>query len=393
MIKPTNNTKVRIVIIFTVLIPIFLAISLWSEKSIDAHSRDFAAYWQAGHMILSGQDVYNSQEWVTERSLQGTAPHSEPTFQYPLPFAILMSPLGLLSVGVAFVLWMLIGEIAILISIFILFTFYPKRSMLFELLVIASAFLFRPTFYVIFSGQVLTEILLFITLSTYLFSKEKWLYGGLIASLTILKPSLGVPFLILIGIWLILKKRWAAITGIASGGLLLWGVGTLYNSHWVMDFLTIGRYSFDKYYGMQTTVWGVAGLILKASKWKVATGIVGVCVVLAITGYFVMDKKVKDNPFRIIATLIPAILLIAPYSWNYEQILLIIPIVYILIILSSSHGEMKATLFSLSMISFAIIMVLIANTQGHDVWSILVSGVIWTLMLFVPRFYPAIEAK
>jgi hypothetical protein len=33
MIKPANKTKVRIVIIFAMLIPIFLAISLWSEST------------------------------------------------------------------------------------------------------------------------------------------------------------------------------------------------------------------------------------------------------------------------------------------------------------------------------------------------------------------------
>ena len=257
--------------------------------------------------------------------------------------------------------------------------------MIFEILVIVSVFVFRPTFFVIFSGQILAEILLFITLSSYVFSKEKWLYGGLIASLTTLKPSLGVPFLILLSIWLISKKRWKSITGIVAGGIILWGIGAIYNSHWVNEFLKTGSYILDKYIGMQTTVWGLSGLIIKASNWRVATGFVGICIVLAITGYFVFNNKTKDNPFLQIATLIPTTLLIAPYSWNYDQFLLIIPIFYILLILSSTHGDMKAALFSLSIISFTIFIFLIASILGHDVWSVLVSGLIWILMLLIPR--------
>lgn len=344
-------------------------------------------------MIFSGQNVYDSQEWLTERALLGTALHSEPMLQYPLPFAILVAPLSLLPVKHAFALWMFIGELAILFSIFILFSFYPERSMLFELLAIASVFLFRPTFYVLFSGQILAELLLFITLSIHLFNREKWFWGGLIVSLTTLKPSLGVPLLILIGIWLLSKKRWAAMAGIASGGIFLWGIGALYNPHWVTDYLAIGRYSFDKYFGMQTTLWGLAGLIFKASTWKIIAGVVGTCIVLAATGYFAADKKYREYPFLLIATLIPTTLLIAPYSWDYEQFLLAIPILYILITLSSAHGEKKAALFSLSIISFAILMVLIAYTQGHDVWSFLVSGVVWIMILFLPRDYSTTIAQ
>jgi hypothetical protein len=392
--EPAKIIKARsVAIIFAILIPIILATSLWSEKSIDPHVKDFAAYWQASHMILSGQNVYDSQEWVTERSLLGTALYSEPTFQYPLPFAILMAPLGLLSLGHAYTLWLFIGDIAIFISIFLLFSFFPKRSMIFEILVIAFVFFFRPTYTVIFNGQILVEILLFITLSIFLFSEEKLFYGGLIASLTTLKPSFGAPFLILMVIWLMLTKRWKAIIGIMTGGIILCGLGMLNNSHWVADFLTIGNSSFNKYIGMQTTVWGLSGLIFKAGIWRVAAGFVGFFIVLALTGYFLLNKKNKDNPFLLISIFIPISLLITPYSWSYDQFLLIIPIFYILMTLSGNHGDKPAVLFSLSIIGFAIILFFIANILGHDVWSLLVSGIIWILMLLIFRFYPVASVK
>ena len=90
-----NTQKTRTAFIFLILIPVFLLVSLSSSKIYDARKQDFAAYWQAGHMILSGQDIYNSSEWIAERERRGTALHSESTFHYPLPFAVLFSPLAL----------------------------------------------------------------------------------------------------------------------------------------------------------------------------------------------------------------------------------------------------------------------------------------------------------
>jgi hypothetical protein len=388
MTRPADNAKIRAAIIFAVLIAIFLTVGLRSEKRIDARRRDYANYWQAGHMILAGQDVYNAQVWTAERSLHQTALHSETTFQYPLPFAIFMAPLSLLDVGRAFTLWILFEEISILISIFVLFTFYPKRSMFFELLALATIYLFRPTLIVVSSGQIVAVILLVVTLAAYLFSREKWLYGGMIASLAALKPSLGVPFLILTGIWLLSKKRWTALIGMAAGAVLLYGVGALYNSHWAVDYLAVGRYNFDRYYGRQTTLWGVTGLLFKNSQWNIAAGVAGACLVLAVTGYFLAGKNIKDDPFRVMAVCVSTTLLVAPYSWAYEQLLLTLPIIYILIVLATCHGEKKTALFSLFIVIFAVALALIARTQGHDVWSVLISGSVWSALLWLPGFHP-----
>ena len=394
MMEPLHNTKIRAAIIIAVFLPVFVVVNLWFEKKYDSYLMDFAAYWQAGHMTLFGQNIYNNQEWVAERSLLGTAPYSE-TFQYPLAFAMLLAPLSLLTLDQAFMLWRFIGEFAILTSLLILFTFFPKRSMFFELLAIITAFLFPPTFLVLRGGQLAPVLLLFIALSIYFFSREKWLYGGLIVSLMLLKPSLGVPFLALTSIWLFSKKQWLALAGIAFGALLLYGVGALYNSHWVLEYLSIGKYTFDKYNGWQITLWSLAGVFFKSTAWQIAAGIVGVCVVLLIAGTFLIGKNnIESNPFRVAVIFLPVTLLIAPYAWNYEQALLVIPVVYILMTLSSVYGDAKSALFSLSVISLSFIMILVSNSHGwgNDAWCILVTVFVWFFHLAQPRLRAGIDA-
>ena len=125
---------------FVILCPIFLVFSLLLSRWFDGHLQDFAAYWQAGHMILSGQNVYDSAQWVAVRQREGTAFHSEPTFQYPLPLAILFSLLALLPIQSAYILWMFFAQVAVLASITLLLNFYPARSGYLEMLAITGIF-------------------------------------------------------------------------------------------------------------------------------------------------------------------------------------------------------------------------------------------------------------
>ena len=163
-------------------------------------------------MLLSGQDVYDSPTWIAERALLRTALHSEPTFQYPLPFAILFAPLAMLSVQSSYIFWTFLAQVAILVSIVLLLGFYPGRSGYIELAMVAGIFLFRPVFSVIVAGQILPFLLFFVSLAILLLDQKKWFWGGFILSLLIVKPSIGIPLLALAGIWLLSRKQWMGIS-------------------------------------------------------------------------------------------------------------------------------------------------------------------------------------
>ena len=144
-----RGLKKETVFNFIILCPIFLVFSLSMSKWYDGRKQDFSQYWQAGHMILSGQNVYDSAQWIAVHQIERTAFHTGPPFLYPLPLAVLFSPLAILPIESAYILWMFFAQIAVLISIIILLSFYPARSGYLELLTIAGIFFFRPMFSVI----------------------------------------------------------------------------------------------------------------------------------------------------------------------------------------------------------------------------------------------------
>lgn len=386
MTKRSLPTRIRTIMLIVLLIPMLMLYSYWLVEAGRPYHSDFSHYWQASRMTYLGQSAYDSHAWEAVRNQYGiTSSGTEATFLYPLPMVVLLIPFGLLTVEHAYFLWALLGGLSIFVSMLILISYYSQRTFVFEFLALGTVFLFRPTLYIIPGGQITAEFLLMLVLAIHFFGKQRWFLGGLAASMIVLKPSLGIPFLGLLGIWLLFKKQWSGIMGIAVGGILLYGLGAIYDPLWPLNYLAIGRGAFDKYYGYQPTILGMAGLMFKTAWMKTLTGVLGICTVLAVTGYYVWKKELHDNPFRIAAILTAVTLLISPYAWNYELVLLIIPILYILIAVSSLYGDLKAALFSLSILGFSVILFFVAIQQGYDVWSLLVTGTVWGMTLSLPK--------
>lgn len=377
-----HDNKIRGRFVFIVLIPIFMVVSALSSKFVDARKMDFAAYWQAGHMILSGQDVYDSAEWIKERELRGTAPHSEPTFQYPLPLAILFVPLGLLPVQSAYSVWIFLSLTAISASILILLNFFPMRTGYMEILIIAGVFLFRPAFSVILFGQILSLLLFFTTISIFLFHREEWFWGGFILSILSMKPSIGLPILALAGMWLLSRKQWMGILGIASGGAALFLIGAIVNPGWVFDYVNIGGDAFSKYYGMHPTFWGAVDHLLVVNSRSLIVGSMVVLAIVGIEGYTFWRAENTHQPLAVFASILPAGLLIAPYSWGYDQIMLTVSLVHLVMKISALRGGRTAAFFLIGIVTLSILLVYVAHVVLHDVWSFLNSFIIWAASLY-----------
>jgi hypothetical protein len=369
---------------FAFLLPLFLIYSYLLPTRYDPHGEDFATYWQAGNMILAGQNVYDTSQWVTVRQREGTALHSEPTLQYPLPLAVLFSPLALLPLRSAYILWLFAMQLAVLASILILLQFYPARSGYLELLAILGIFLFRPMFSLLHSGQIPPLLLLFISLSIYLFTKNRWFAGGVALSILALKPSIGAPMLLLAGLWLLSRKGWRGIAGMITGGLALLFLGALVDPLWIVDYVSIGDSSLQKYFGMHPTLWGVMDQILRTDRLSMAAGLLGTAALFAAQAFLFWRKpSSRPDAFAAFATIVPAALLAAPYSWNYDQILLVVPIVFLLIWIAARYGTGKAALLMLGIVALAFAMLAVAYRMGHDVWSVLNTGVVWALAVVV----------
>jgi membrane-bound acyltransferase YfiQ involved in biofilm formation len=99
-----------------------------------------------------------------------------------------------------------------------------------------------------------------------------------------------------------------------------------------------------------------------------------------------LGKEFDKSPLLAMASILPASLLATPYSWSYDQILLIVPIVFSVLKIWAGWGNAKAVLFLIGIIASAIAFDVVAYLLNRDVWSVLVSAIVWiSVLIFASR--------
>ncbi|MCI0607467.1 MAG: hypothetical protein L0Z71_00195 [Anaerolineae bacterium] len=210
-------------------------------------------------------------------------------------------------------------------------------------------------------------------------------WGGFALSLLALKPSIGLPILAFVGIWLLFRKQWSGILGIALGCVALLLIGVLVNPSWVIDYINIGGDSFSKYFGLHPTLWGAVDKIFIQDGRSLMAGAIICLVIFMVEVYVLNGKRFSREPLDAFASILPAGLLIAPYSWSYDQILLAVPLICLMSRIAPWQGDKIAVLFLFGIVALSIFLVLVAHAIHHDVWSFLNSFVVWIFVLRLIR--------
>jgi hypothetical protein len=366
-----QNFRVYIYILLTALL---LAASFFIARSQDfyrAEGSDFFSLWLAPHLLLQGQDPYLTDIWVPAHDTFGARWISDPTFLYPLPLAVLLLPFGVFPLDVAAVLWVFLSLVAVLlVARKLIASWQPGQLLPYLLPALAGIMLFRPTFLTLLVGQM--EILLLLCLggTALLWERGKWLKGGLLASVVMLKPQIGLPLLALTGLWLLVHRRWTGLAGMGLAALILFAIGAVFDIGWVDRWLSIGQGKVSGVFGYTPTVWGVSATVCHHQHpcTSLLGGVLSIVVVTA--GLWILLPRKVLHPMNAIGVIIPVVLLTTPYLWAYTQVMLIIPI---LLVMGKMYQRklpyMLVATFPLAMAVWAFALLFVAVGLGSDVWS------------------------
>jgi len=127
-------------------------------------------------------------------------------------------------------------------------------------------------------------------------------------------------------------------------------------------------------------LWGVVDKILVVNSRSMVAGILVSLTILLLEAF--LFHKTQVGSLEAFAIILPAGLLIAPYSWAYDQILLMVPIVYIAMNISILQGSKVAVLFLFGIVALAVVLVSIAYLVDHDVWSVTTTFILWVLVRY-----------
>jgi hypothetical protein len=237
-------------------------------------------------------------------------------------------------------------------------------------------------------GQLAGFLLAVLVFSLFLLEKEHWFWGCFVLSLLFLKPTLGFPIIIFLAFWLLICRRWAGLAGVVTGAFTLLFVGLFHSPDWVFGFLDAGGRKFTETFGFQPTMWGMSNYLCQANKscaWLVGT--IAVVILLLFLIFFLLKGRAL-RPLQTMEVIVSASLLITPYIWAYDQVLLLIPISAILFrFLQGRAPYLISALFPLAFSCLAWILLGVAGYVVQlDIWSGLLPCITVTISLYALRY-------
>ncbi len=364
---------------------IFLFIAIEMVRGIDYRNNDFFTFWLAGRMVWTGQDPYLPRDWVSGHNQFGATWIPNTRFVYPLPLALFYAPLGLLSIYHANITWVFLLEVLIFFSVFMMIPLrqYPAWKH-YILPVLAGVILFCPTVITLLYGQISGLLFFILTGVIWLWKKEKWLLGSMFLTLIALKPNLGVPILIIVSFWLLIQKRVMALVGIIISGLVLIYVGIIINPNWIVEYWAIGNTKMSQTFGFSPTLWGLSAYITGFNfSRSVILGGIAIAIILMGILYMIWKKHKAITPVWIISIAITTTLLVTPYTWSYDQLLLLIPIIaIILIMVKGKYRFLLSSMVFICLDVFAFALLIISVRIHHEVLNVLIPLIVFIALVF-----------
>ncbi len=351
---------------------IFLRARL-SYNTFDFQSSNFTFFWLSGRMLLQGENPYDEAQYLAGHETYGIKWQPNKIFPYPLPLAVFCIPLGLLSLPAAYITWQVITLLIVALTIFLLLDHWEESAQRRLLVPIFSAmFFFGPMYLTLHTGSIGALALLALLGAILLLEKNQSLLAGIVLALTMLKPPQGVTILLLAGIWLLARRDWKAILGVAIGGIALLVIGMIQDPLWVIKFRGASEAVMDRTQGVHSNVWAFAYLACKGNSpcWPLLGGTLSL-ILLGVAGFSLWKNQAQWSAWEAMNVIIPVGFVSTIYLWAYDQIPYLIPIVWIIgTLIKRTKSYIYAFFFLIVLVLVSLFALVQQASTGKDLWSL-----------------------
>lgn len=365
--QTARSLRVKRVAFFAALAVLAAAGAYYLAITRDYRNLDFFTFWLSGRFLGSRLDPYDPGLWRAAHLQYGSTNFIERTFLYPVWMSVVSLPFGALPPQLSYGLWMLVSTAAVITAVIVAGSPYTKQIP-FRLLAafIPSVFLFFPVFVGLYYGQNQGLSILILALTLALWDRKKWLPGGMILAVLIIKPQMGLSIIFLLGCWLFYKRRWDGIAGIALGGLLLTGISLILDPDWISRWMGVASNKFSSSMGDSATAWGIARSICGIyGPCMLSIGTVLVLLLFAIY-LLILPKLSHLSAVEAGGVAIAVGLLLPPYLITYDMAILIIPIICLAMRFASrGTADFWVAVFPLAITVLSVVVVVISTNYWH----------------------------
>ncbi|MEO5774024.1 MAG: glycosyltransferase family 87 protein [Sphingomicrobium sp.] len=298
---------------------------------------DFLSYWAAARLALEGQAaaaydiVVHSKMEATIAPIDGLLP-----FPYPPPYLMLVSPFGLLPFGIAVALW-IFGTAILYLSV--ARKLGSPRVVLAQPGVLANGLIGQ-------NGFLTTSIFI---AGTQLLERRPVLAGAILG-LFVFKPQLAL----LLPVAVIAARNWLAILGAAASCsvLLLAALLTFGIDVYRGFFETAPQYAL--FMQQNRWPWNELASVFAFGRWLGLPAWLALALhaaLAAVAAHAVWRAWRADDPAKV-PLLAGATLLMPPYLFTYDSLLLVVPIAWLM--KQRSHPTVVAAIWFASLLPIAI---------------------------------------
>jgi hypothetical protein len=288
--------------------------------------RDFMSLWGGGRALLEGGDPYDPWDWASLRFRYGSKWFPDPRNPFPLWTAIVLLPYSALPFGWGAAAWLATWQVFLGICVYgLAVTLGGRRPSLVDFaLLLLGAYTFRSSLVTFLNGQITVGLLLVLTLFIWFMHRRRPVAAGVSLAFIILKPNPFLLFAPVMLLWLLWRRQWRVLLGGATTVLAALVITWLVLPGWLFEWLGAAEKTVAAY--QTPTLWGVAGSF--SLGWAPLIGLLLVVGVTAVIGWLIIRTDPADVGL-VTSLAVVGSLLVTPYAWAYEQMLLLVPLILV----------------------------------------------------------------
>jgi hypothetical protein len=280
--------------------------------------RDFHCFWVTGRIVASGGDPYDAKQYVPAIL---TIPPSQAKalercglrLSYPPWTGMALAPLGAVPLPAAATVWASLAVMAAVLGINWTWQLAGLRRFswpLVAVLVVAT----EPFARNFSEGQFATFGFALTARAALSLWSRKDAAGGISTAALSIKPQTAVGFAAAVLGFAVLRRRWRYVGASAAVVLGLVGLTQLLRPGWIAEFVG-GATELSGSIQDRATIWNLAGSLPLAV----------VAIALLLAAVVVLIRRRDADDADILGLAVSFSLVVAPYAWDHDYIVLAIP--------------------------------------------------------------------
>jgi hypothetical protein len=326
-----------ILLMVTCTILVMAGIAIYFPAPWLPTNSDFSAMYNTDLALVNGVPIYDLEAVRAFAQPRSGIPDESfflARFPYPPWYALSTFYLGFLSPSSAATLWFEMNLIILFLSAWLLTDDWPGRTRLFAL---PAAFLFLPVLGALIVGQYDFPVLLGTSLLFFGLKREKIPVVVLGAVLVTFKPHIGGLIFLFLLIWLFLQGNEFGRRSLKYIALVLCGLilsGFLADSQWISRYaaMLLGYQSEGNVTSCSECI-SLPMLISRGvfdGSLRTAILLAGSLLLLLAIFYYLQRSVFMKSAVVFMTAGVFATVLVSPYFYNYDFILLLVPFAVIL---------------------------------------------------------------